>query len=80
MPTGGRPPDPLLLAFGERVQAIRVGKGLSREDLRDRSGVSHRMIVYVEKGLTAPSLRTIVRLAVALEVSPEALVAGLGLD
>ena len=46
----------------------RERRGLSKYALSERSGLSQQMIGYVERGMRSPSLETVIRLAVGLEV------------
>lgn len=56
-----------------RILAIRKSKGFSQELLAEQSGVSLRTIQRVEQGETVPRGHTIQALAIALEVSLDAL-------
>lgn len=58
-----------------RVRLMREARGLSLEELADRSGLSWRGVVYVEHGQRNPSLTTILDLARGLEVAPADLLA-----
>ena len=46
----------------------RERRGLSKYTVAQRCGLSQQMIGYVERGLRAPSLETVVRLAAGLEI------------
>ena len=62
-------------AVGRRVREARAGRGLTLDQLAERSGVSRRMIVNVEAGTSNASIATLLRLATALRVSLADLVA-----
>lgn len=55
--------------FGLRLRAIRTAKGLSQERLGEATGLSTNYIGEMERGLKAPGLGVLVRLARALDVS-----------
>ena len=59
--------------FGGAVRSKRSEMGFSQEELADRSGLHRTYISDVERGTRNPSLESIRRLAVALEVSVSAL-------
>jgi len=56
-------------AFGESVKVSRNLLGISQEALAERSELHRTYISDVERGSRNPSLKTIIRLAEALEVS-----------
>jgi transcriptional regulator with XRE-family HTH domain len=62
-------------AVGRRVRESRADRGLTLDQLAERSGVSRRMIVNVEAGTSNASISTLLRLATALHVSLADLVA-----
>jgi transcriptional regulator with XRE-family HTH domain len=62
-------------AVGRRVRDRRAARGLTLDQLAERSGVSRRMIVNVEAGTSNASISTLLRLATALQVSLADLVA-----
>ncbi|MCL5780438.1 MAG: helix-turn-helix domain-containing protein [Firmicutes bacterium] len=51
-----------------RVQAVREEKGLSKSELARRSGVALSFINYIETGQKSPTLRTLEKLAKAMDV------------
>lgn len=59
-------PDPIALAFGRRVKALREAKGLDKNELGARARVSESAIYRLEKGRHAPRIDTAVRIAAAL--------------
>jgi transcriptional regulator with XRE-family HTH domain len=56
------------LTIGERLRALREYKSLSQQDVQKRSGLYRTYISRVENGHTIPTLETLSRFAVALEV------------
>ena len=60
--------------IGKSLRLIRIEKGLSQGDIEKRTGILRSYLSRVENGHTAPSLETLSRIAVALEVSLSELV------
>lgn len=58
----------------ERLTQYRVAKGLSKLRLSELAGLSSSHITELEKGHKIPTAPTIEKLAIALEIDPEALV------
>jgi transcriptional regulator with XRE-family HTH domain len=67
---------------GRAVRRLRQARGWTMRALAERSGVSLAHLEYVEgtrsgdKGPVAPTVRTLVKLALALEVPTVALLGG----
>lgn len=57
----------------KRVQDARFRLDLSQEQVASRSNLSASTISNIERGLFEPRGRTVYRLAIALETTPEAL-------
>ena len=60
--------------FGMALRDLRKERGLSQEDLAFESGYHPTYIGQLERGKKSPSLRTIVSLAIVLDVQPSELV------
>jgi transcriptional regulator with XRE-family HTH domain len=60
--------------IGRRVRASRTELGWTLDQLAARSGVSRRMLINVEHGVTNPSIATLLRLSDALGIGLPALV------
>ena len=65
----------LVSLIGERVRARRHARGWTLDELAERSGVSRRMLVNVEQGVTNASIATLLRLCEALAIGLPSLVA-----
>lgn len=65
------------IKFGERVRSVRKGKNISQEELGFRSGLHRTYIGSVERGERNISIEAIEKIAVALNISIEALVKGI---
>lgn len=61
--------DEIPVAVGRRVREARIARGLTLDQLAERSGVSRRMIVNVEAGSSSASITTLLRLATALGIA-----------
>ena len=57
---------------GEKIKLLRQEKGLSLQDLAERSGYTTALLSQIENHLISPSLGALVNLAKAMEVSPGA--------
>ena len=68
-------PDPLCVAFGERVRELRRQRKLSQKQLAVRAGLHRTSIGGIERGERNPSLVNIGRIAQALGVRPQELFA-----
>lgn len=62
-------------AFGERVRELRQKRGLTQIELSERSGYPQGRISEIESGTRVPNLVTILRLSIALDCKPTALLA-----
>jgi transcriptional regulator with XRE-family HTH domain len=59
--------------IGKNLKAARVRRLLTQEELAEKAGVSPSTIVNIERDQTAPHVRTIRKLADALDVDPTSL-------
>ncbi|MBW2618128.1 MAG: cupin domain-containing protein [Deltaproteobacteria bacterium] len=66
------------IAVGERVKKLRQEKGLTIEDVCQRTGLSQETIHQIEEELISPPLGTLIRLARALEMKMGALISPAG--
>jgi len=64
-----KPRSPEHAALGEAVRRLRLGAGLSQEQLAERAATDLTQVGGVERGVRNPSYTTLVRLAAALETS-----------
>src|SRR3954470_9857913 len=60
--------------IGRRVREHRTARGWTLDELADRSGVSHRMVINIEHGEGNPSIATLLRISDALGVGLPVLV------
>jgi transcriptional regulator with XRE-family HTH domain len=65
--------DELLRKVGDRVREIRKSKGISQEELGDRSSLHYTYIGKVERGEKNITLESLVKITKALEISLEEL-------
>jgi len=71
----GSPTLTLVAAFGRALRARRRSRGLSQEQLSLESGVQRNFISLIETGQNQPTIWTLFRLAIALNVPASVLVA-----
>jgi transcriptional regulator with XRE-family HTH domain len=62
-------------AFGAVLRTIRASRGLSQESLGFESGYHRTYVSLLERGLKSPSLRSVFKIAKALDVRPSDLIA-----
>ncbi len=61
--------DPRLVAFGERVRALRKDKGLSQEGLSNLASIDRSYMGQIERGEINLTLTKIYQIADALELT-----------
>jgi transcriptional regulator with XRE-family HTH domain len=61
--------------MSEHIKKLRKQKGLSQIELGDRIGVSQQVITNYERGIREPNIETLLKIAGALDVSIEKLIA-----
>lgn len=65
---GGKQPT----GFGVMLRERRSGQGLTQQELADRAGCSVRTVCQLEQDRLEPGWRTVINLAKALGVTPDA--------
>jgi transcriptional regulator with XRE-family HTH domain len=63
----------LQLLLGQNVRKARKAAGWTQEDLTGRADVEQDYVSKLERGQKNPKLSTILKFAIALNVSPEEL-------
>lgn len=65
--------EKILISVGSKIKEIRLDKGLSQLDLVGRmdGNIDVTNISRIEKGRTNPTVYTLFRIALALEVHPK---------
>lgn len=63
--------DKTLRQFGKRFRQLRLARRLSQEQLAEKANLHRTYIGAVERGERNPSLKSILRIARALDVSLE---------
>ena len=66
---------PLHVAFGRVVRELREERGLSQEELGNRTGLHRNHVGQVERGELAPTLKSVEVLADALGLPASELIA-----
>ena len=54
-----------------KISEIRIAKGITQQQLADRTGIGLRTLGRYEGGLRSPTLKTLSKIAIALDVSVE---------
>ena len=67
-------------AFGQIIRDLRNRKGLSQEDLADRSGIHRNAVGLIERGERIPSVETLFALGHGLGIKPSTLIAKLEIN
>jgi len=62
------PGGEIILKVGEGVKETREKKGLSLQDISQRTGLEPELLMGIEKGEISPPLGTVIKLAKALEM------------
>jgi transcriptional regulator with XRE-family HTH domain len=62
------PGEDIQVNVGERVKAVREKRGLSLEDISQRTDIDIALLEEIENGAVAPPLGTVIKLAKALEM------------
>src|SRR4051794_17421793 len=61
-------------AFGHAVRELRAYRGFSQETLGYAAGLHRNYVGAIERGELNPTIRTVLRLAVGLQIKPSRLV------
>ena len=75
LPPPDEPGDADAAAFGAALRAIRARRGLRQQELAEAAGVTPAQLSLFESGARLPAVRTLRRLAAALETTLDALFA-----
>lgn len=57
------------IAFGNALRKLRERTGLSQEDFADQCGLDRTYVGILERGKKSPTLRTMLKICVCLEIS-----------
>ncbi len=66
--------------LGRRLRAARHELGISLEDLGELSSINWTTIGKIERGVSSPTVESLIRIATALEIDPGVFVSGLTAD
>jgi DNA-binding XRE family transcriptional regulator len=67
----GRKPKEEELRLSNRIEELRLAKGITRQELADAVGVHYQTVGYIERGEYSPSLVLAFQIARALETPVE---------
>ena len=62
--------------LGKRIANFRKNRGLSQEKLAEKSEISNNYLSNIENNHSIPSLETMVKICIALNVTPDELLLG----
>ena len=65
--------DPIDVSVGQRIRMVRRQRAQSLQRVAERADVSIGFLSQLERGLSSPSLRDLIRIATALDVEPSLL-------
>ena len=68
--------DEINRQLGQRIQEARRARGWTQEDLAHHAGLDFSYLNQLENGKRNPSLSTLYKIAIALEVSLKDLIPG----
>ena len=71
--------DPALVALGAAIQAARLERGISQEELAHRAGTDRSYLSSIERGAQNPGIISIIRMAHAMNMAATELFAEAGL-
>jgi transcriptional regulator with XRE-family HTH domain len=60
-------------SVGQRIRELRMARGLTQEQLGERSGLSYKAIGEIERGLGNPTIGTLDTISAALQIDVSAL-------
>jgi len=63
----------LLASFGRKVRQVRIARGMSQDELAHIAQMDRVFVGQLERGERSPSLESVGKLAVALQVPPKEL-------
>lgn len=61
------------VAFGQRIRRNRKAKRMTQNELAEAAGISLSFLNFIERGARRASMETLIRIASALEVTPDEL-------
>lgn len=63
-------------AIGKRIAQRRKKLGLKQYEVEERANISYKYLSIIERGFSIPSTEVIMRLAIALETTPDSFLVG----
>lgn len=62
--------------IGRRISRRRRSLGLKQREAEERAGIAYKYLSNIERGFSIPSTEVIMRLAIALETTPDEFLVG----
>lgn len=63
-------------AIGKRIARQRRQLGLTQAAVEERAGIGYKYLSSIERGISIPSTEVIMRLAIALDTTPDTFLVG----
>ena len=63
-------------AIGRRIAKCRKRLGLQQATVEERAGIGYKYLSNIERGISIPSTEVIMRLAIALDTTPDEFLVG----
>lgn len=63
-------------AVGKRISLIRKNRGMTQEQLAEKTELSSNYISHIENSRSIPSLETLMKLCSALDITPDEVLLG----
>jgi transcriptional regulator with XRE-family HTH domain len=64
------------ILLGQRISQIRKSRGMTQDNLAEKSDISNNFISHIENSHSIPSLETLLKICAALEVTPNDVLIG----
>lgn len=71
----GKSEIPPNIAFGKVLKELRLLHGFSQEKLAFEANIQRNYVSLIERGVNQPTVTTIFKLAIALDVQPSTMIA-----
>lgn len=62
--------------IGKRIARRRVQLGLKQAEVEDMAGIANKYLTNIERAVTVPSTEVLMRLAIALDTTPDEFLVG----
>lgn len=66
--------------IGKRIALRRHELGLKQSEVEEKAGIGYKYLSNIERGISIPSIEVIMKIALALETTPDYFLVGSGTD